>query len=209
MGGIGSGRYWRFDTKHCVTDYQVLDVRRWAREGCLQPGDRFGWQWTEDGEQTGSIQVAVELGRIRLIYRSQSPGSDWENMDYAVRLLSTPCQYGGERQWFACPAVGCGRRVAKLYGGRVFACRHCHQLAYPSQREPSYDRIVRRADNIRARLGWEPGLYGIPGGRPKGMHRRTYERLVSEVDRLSDEAEAAFADRMAEHLFKLDARFGR
>lgn len=55
MGGIGRGRYWRFDAKDCVTEYQAPDVRRWAREGCLQPGNRFGRQRTEDSEQTGSI----------------------------------------------------------------------------------------------------------------------------------------------------------
>ena len=28
---------------------------------------------------------------------------------------------------FICPAAGCGRRVAILYGGGNFACRHCYQ----------------------------------------------------------------------------------
>ena len=123
-----------------------------------------------------------------------------------MRLLTTPCNYGGERQWFACPAVGCGRRVAKLYGGRVFACRLCHELAYPSQREAEHDRLARRADAIRARLGWEPGLDGLQGGRPKGMHRRTFERLSSEVEWLSDRAEAVFAVHMADQLDKFNAR---
>jgi hypothetical protein len=31
--------------------------------------------------------------------------------------------------------AGCGQRVAILYGGDIFACRHCYQLAYPSARE--------------------------------------------------------------------------
>lgn len=207
MGGFGSGRHWRFDTNATVADYRALDVRRWAREGLLEPGSRFRWQWTEDGERVAWIQAAAEIGRVRLIYKCRSNGQDWEDMEYPVRLLTTPCNYGGERQWFACPAVGCGRRVAKLYGGRVFACRHCHQLAYPSQREASHDRKARRADAIRARLGWEPGLYGLRGGRPKGMHRRTFVRLVAEVDRLSDEAEAALDFHMAGHLDRLHRKY--
>jgi len=33
----------------------------------------------------------------------------------------------------------CGRSVNNLYGaGRLFACRHCYQLAYASQREPAH-----------------------------------------------------------------------
>ena len=36
---------------------------------------------------------------------------------------------------FICPAAGCGRRVAILYRGGIFACRHCYRLAYASSRE--------------------------------------------------------------------------
>lgn len=208
MGGIGSGRHWRFDRKESVANYRALDVRRWAREGYLEPGNCFGWQWTEDGERVAWIQVTVEPGRVRLVYKCKSNGGDWEDMAYPVRLLTTPCHYGGERQWFDCPAKGCGRRVAKLYSGRVFACRHCHQLAYPSRREASHDRKAHRADTIRERLGWEPRLYGLRGGKPKGMHRRTYARLVAEVDRLSDEAEDAFNFFIADHLDRLNRKIG-
>lgn len=31
------------------------------------------------------------------------------------------------------PPVGCGWRVAILYGGGLFACRHYYLLVYPSQ----------------------------------------------------------------------------
>jgi hypothetical protein len=64
----------------------------------------------------------------------------------------------GSRAWFICPAVGCGRRVAILYGGSIFACRHCYQFAHASSREDAGDRATRRADKLRARLDWEPGI---------------------------------------------------
>jgi hypothetical protein len=78
--------------------------------------------------------------------------------------------------------------VATLYGGRVFACRKCHRLAYPSQREDASDRAGRRADKIRDRLGWDAGILNGPGSKPKGMHWRTFERLVQEHDRWSDKS---------------------
>jgi hypothetical protein len=72
-----------------------------------------------------------------------------------------------------------------IYGGGIFACRKCHQLAYPSQSENFADRAVRRADRLRARLGWPGGvLEGADWGKPKGMHWRTYERLCDEHDGL-------------------------
>ena len=90
-------------------------------------------------------------------YRHNSGGSDWQPMDYPVRLDWTDCTLGGRRAWLLCPERGCGRRVALLYigGSGIFACRHCYKLAYASQRETPDDRAVRRADRIRDRLGWE------------------------------------------------------
>ncbi|MFO1371429.1 MAG: hypothetical protein U1F42_03225 [Candidatus Competibacteraceae bacterium] len=183
MGGCGSGRHWHFGAKDTTDDYRVLDVRRWQREGYLEPGRWFGWQWTRDGETVASIQVRAESDRVILSYRHQSGGGEWKSEEYPVYLDRTPCTYGDVRAWFRCPARGCGRRVAILYGGAIFACRRCYRLAYPSQREASHERATRRADKIRARLGWEPGILNGEDGKPKGMHWRTYERLSAEVEK--------------------------
>ena len=40
-----------------------------------------------------------------------------------------------------------------------------------------YDRAYKRADKLRAELGWGPGIIHAPGGKPKGMHWRTFWRL--------------------------------
>lgn len=142
--------------------------------------------------------MRAEHGQVRLIYSSRDYGDACERHDYPVRLLSQPCHYGGHREWFACPARGCGRRVAKLYGGRIFACRHCYQLAYSSQREASFQRCQRRADAIKERLGWADDPELMAGMKPKGMHWRTYHRLVDKLDRLEAEADAGMAINLLE-----------
>lgn len=177
MGGFNSGRH---GGGRCTDDMRPLDVRKIHRAGMLMPGCSFTWQWTRNGETTASIRLRVEVDRVFLDYRNQSAqrnGGEWESMNYAVLLDWTPCTYGGRRAWWRCPAVGCGRRVAVLHGGRVFACRQCHRLAYRSQREALDDRATRRADKLRARLGWEAGILNGDGWKPKGMHSRTFERL--------------------------------
>ena len=181
MGGSGSGRGYQ-GGKDTTSDMRMLDVRRLQRDGLLDPGRAFGWQWTRNGTEVASIQMRMELDRVILNYRSRSHGGEWQAMEYPVTLEWTPCHLGGRRAWFRCPARGCGRRVAILFGGSIFACRHCHKLAYPCQRETDDDRAARRADTIRRRLGWEPGILNGEGGKPRGMHWRTFERLRAEHD---------------------------
>ena len=145
-----------------------------------------------------SIQVRAESERIILNYRHKSGGSDWQPMDYPVRLDWTDCTLGGRRAWLLCPARGCGRRVALLYigGAGIFACRHCYKLAYQCQRETDDDRAMRRADAIRRRLGWGAGIANPPGGKPKGMHWRTYARLTSEQNAFAMASFAGMAARL-------------
>jgi hypothetical protein len=182
MGGMGSGRYWHAGAKDTTDGYLSIDVRSWKREGLLTPDQAFGWQWSSDGEVAASIGVHTEPGRIMLTYRHRSGGDDWKHASYPVSLDWTACHLGGQRPWFLCPARGCGRRVAILYGGGIFACRHCYELAYPSQRETWDDRAARRANRIRAKLGWEPGILSDDGSKPKGMHWNTFERLTAQHD---------------------------
>lgn len=193
MGGSGSGNRWRYGAKSSTDDYRALDVRRWAREGMLKPGYWGGWQWTRSGEVVASIQMRAEEDRVILMYRHRSGGEDWKDEQYPVRIVQTPCNLGGSRPWFICPALGCGRRVAILYGGGIFACRHCYQLAYASAREDAGDRATRRADRIRARLGWEPGILNGSGDKPKWMRWRTFYRLTEQHDQLVNRSMHAVA----------------
>lgn len=177
MGGYGSGR--KFGA-NVTEDYRHIDIRRWQREGLLKPGNGFDTTWSRNGEKIAGISVKVEAGRLRLINNfRKSEADEWESLDYPVKLQTTQCHYGGIRYWFTCPANGCGRRVAILYSaGKYFACRHCYQLAYQSQREDKGDRGHRGANKIRAKLGWQPGIANRPEGKPQGMHWRTYNRLM-------------------------------
>lgn len=188
MGGFGSGR--KFGA-NVTDDYRQIDIRRWQRDGLLFPGSHINWQWLRNGEKIASIVAKVEAGYLRLIYNYRAPGSeDWGPLDYPVRLQTTPCHYGGVRYWFTCPAVGCGRRVAILYlGGKYFACRDCYQLAYQSQREDKGDRGHRGANKIRTKLGWPVGIANPPEGKPKGMHWRTYNRLMLKQLRYANDAQ--------------------
>ena len=196
MGGSGSGRRWHYSAKDTTESYLSIDVRWLKREGVLSPGTSRGINWSRHGEVTAAIAIKAERGRVLLTYRQRSGGEEWKQHEYPIHLATTPCHMGGERDWFLCPARGCGLRVAVLYGGGIFACRECYRLAYPSQREDAADRAARRAHRIRDRMGWSGGvLEGSGWGKPKGMHWRTYQRLCDEHDTFEDVVNRAFIAR--------------
>ena len=179
MGGFGSGR---FSSRSTTSHYHELDIRHWHRKGILKPNRSFTWNWLRNDEVLSSIRVSTFQDMVRLTYSHKINGKTGENKNYPIYIDWTNCHFGGERPWFLCPAAGCGRRVAILYCGSIFACRHCYNLAYACQRETIHDRELRRVEKIRDRLGWEPGILNRAGSKPKGMHWSTYIKLVNEHD---------------------------
>jgi hypothetical protein len=184
VGGAGSGGWYRFDKKTITDECQSIDVRHLHRNGLLRTGHSFSLRWSRAGRQIGSVGgVAHDDDRVTFFYghRSGGSGAEWEEVEETVALEWTVCNFGGERPWFLCPGAGCGRRVAVLYGPeKYFLCRHCYDLRYESQREDKTHRALRRAQKVRERLGGSTNMTEPFPEKPKGMHRRTYDRLWEE-----------------------------
>jgi hypothetical protein len=175
----------RHGWKSTTASYRQIDVRWMRRRGYLRPGMQSSLWWSLNGEPTGSINYRVERDRIVLSYRHRRHDlEEWQSVEYPVLLDWTRCNYGGERAWFRCPARGCGRRVAVLWGGEIFACRQCHNLAYESQNETAYSRALGKVQDIRRKLGGDP--CGDFPPKPKGLHWRTYNRLRAKADEAED-----------------------
>ena len=213
MGGFGSGRpagSGRAKVEAC----RSIDANRLHREGCLKPGRICSMQWMRDGETVASINLRAEHDRLHLTYRVRIGGGEWEDVNETVRIVRTPCRFGGARPYFVCPGVvngtACGRRVAKLYGpGRYFLCRHCYRLAHASQSEGAWDRILRRANKVRQRLGGDPGMASRFPPKPKGMWRRTYDRLREQAFDAEMRVDEAFSVQTERLLSRIDNRKGK
>ena len=168
--------------KRTTDEMLCLDVLQLHRSDCLKPGKSGHHTWTRNGCQAGKINFLVTTDGVQLSYHQRQGADDWRHMAYLVPLECTACHLGGSRPWWLCPTSGCGRRVRMLFGDRMFACRHCHDLAYASTRESSSERTLRRAGKLRKRLGWDAGLLNPPQGRPKGMHWSTFLKLGGQVN---------------------------
>jgi hypothetical protein len=68
-------------------------------------------------------------------------------------------------------------------GADQFASRQAHGLAYRSTRENEHLRQITAAQKIRSRLKGDLSIYAPLPQRPSRMHRRTYERLASTLER--------------------------
>ena len=171
----------RATTDGCMS----IDVRVWHREGLLRAGNCFPHSLTWLREPTEGIGVLAEARAVVLMFRSRSFGGGYgPRITHRVPITWTPCALGGRRPWFRCEARRngsyCGRRVALLYSaGGVFACRHCHQLSYESQKETPRLRSIRRARRIRMRLGAGFSFAEPFPDKPRGMHWKTYRWLCA------------------------------
>ncbi|MDP9357618.1 MAG: hypothetical protein M3R02_20495 [Chloroflexota bacterium] len=182
MGGCGSGR--RADASPTTDTALVLDVRILARNGGLAPGfHAHTWPsvW-------GDVVVSYAAGEAELMfqYRTRpSWWSEWRDVRQAIRIERTSCHFGGSRPRFACPL--CFHRVAVLYlFDGALRCRACHGLAYASTREDRPQRVLRKANRLRTKLGGEPAL-GIIPRRPDWLGERAYWKAIQRIRDLDEE----------------------
>jgi hypothetical protein len=98
-----------------------IDVRRWHREGRLQPGQHFLYSWTCGGKPWGSITVRTEWDAVVLMFKIQaSQDGEGKSIEQRVPIAWTACHLGGRRPWFRCTVYSAGR-----YCGRRVASRCC------------------------------------------------------------------------------------
>jgi hypothetical protein len=181
MGGLGSGRQSRSDAVGFVESHLRIDVRRWQREGLLEPKQSFSRCWRKN-EAVADFTVNVEVRGdvVVLTYEIWHPerprGEQLEPIQLRVGLTFTLCNYGGQRPWFLCPMPECGLRVAILHlVGLYFGCRDCHSIDYMSQRMNRPQRASHRIQQIRTRL-----MKPLPE-KPSRMRWATYQRLIEKA----------------------------
>ncbi len=192
MGGLGSGGWYRWSTKSTTANFWNFHIKTLKKYGLFNsPMRKHGsWSWSQNGEERSNISYELNTldehsPYIRVHYTNKNTE---EKHDYKIRLSTTSPNYGGKRWWFHCPAARCGKRVGVLFMGNIFACRHCYNIAYPSQNESPAQRMLSRAQKIQQQLGGS-GCMDELVIRPKGMHKKTFERKFELMNRLEEVAD--------------------
>lgn len=187
MGGSGSGRWQR--GKALTTHLKRLDVGKVQRPA---KGHGTHFQRWNDGASAWLLfrPLSAEV-EMRL------PGQPTQR--HTIELDTTPLHFGGHRVWWKCPR--CHARVGVLYWqGWRWQCRQCAGLVHESTRQSDDSRAFAKVNKVRDALGWGGGLASPMGGRPKGMHWKTYARLMQELADASVAAVGASDVVMERHM---------
>jgi hypothetical protein len=206
MGGFGSGRWSRDDTRVPVEACLVIGVNNLLQKRILRPGvcTTINWSSVDGWGRTvndASIGTEATTRGIALRYTTTDYDGNRTDHDYAVVVVWARCHFGGKRPYFICPGVvngvTCMRRVAKLYkppAGHYFLCRHCYNLTYYSCNESGdlHFTARRRAKRAARKLRLTDPEHVYTMDRPKGMHKRTFQRLRQDVIDAIEHEHSAF-----------------
>ena len=170
-----------------LEDGLKLNINKLIGRGGVQPGSKtraiVGCPQAYGGQSLSGVLTAELSYPVRGWMRLEL-GSE----DHWLELVTEARHFGGRQWYFLCPRTG--RRVSVLWkppGAQSFACRQAwgRQVAYGSQFQSPYHRASSAVQDIQRRLRKEPytPLVGdeLPP-RPKGMHRRTYEKTVRRYE---------------------------
>jgi Family of unknown function (DUF5681) len=165
-----------------LQDGLKLDLNRLIRQHVMRPGanqlSTIRWSYRHTDKEIASGRITAEMtqelrGRFRI---------ELGDLDQWIELVAVARPYGGRQWYFLCPRTE--RRASVLWkppGARSFACRQAwgRQVAYGSQFQSPYQRASSAAQGIRYRLGEKED---VSPPRPKGMHRRTYEKIMRRYE---------------------------
>jgi hypothetical protein len=137
----------------------------------------------------GTIRFEVAGGpdaqRLVLEFPCRSESETLDPVRQAITCYWREAHYGGRYLVFLCSECHHSARV--LYARYTdddhlisfFSCRKCAGIAYQSTMGHRWDRSARRVEKLRLRLEWREG--GTVPIKPRGMHEKTYQRILGEL----------------------------
>ena len=150
-----------YDRKATADESHDISIFRLKKWGMLKAGySSTTVTWTSNQTNKQS-KIGLEVSMtdepfVRLSYAITDGQGNSTPYDNEVSLITTPCNLGGVRYWFACPS--CGRRVAVLYlapGNVYFRCRNCNNLSYQSRNTSGLEEwghTSRQIDQLRSEI---------------------------------------------------------
>lgn len=144
--------------------------------------------FSTNGQSTGTIGLTTSFNnskpvKINLDYVMVDRGIE-RSQD--INITAIPCNYGGERYFFKCPA--CDNKCFKVYLlATYFKCRQCHNLTYESNNRPPTYRNLNKVFGL-AFIEDSP-IYAKAKRYPtyKGRYTRNYLKTIYKLNNIDYE----------------------
>jgi hypothetical protein len=156
-----------------------------------------------------SLQAAESAAHIRIRVRAHphcivvSPAENRTPRRITrIPVERITCRLGGGRLFFRCPR--CLARRAVLYvadESAAVGCRGCLGLVYASQDERKIDRLWRKQDGLKGKLGRRPRGRA---GKPQGMHWFSYLNICARLAVTVQKEDRLFIDSSRRLLDRID-----
>ena len=184
--GRGVGPKWTVES--IAADYNYIDVLTLYRRGLLANS----WvSFVPILRWPGVIKIRASRYLVVVEWRDRVAPQQ-------IRVSWTQCHLGGARPWIHC---ACGRRVTRLFKGLAgYYCRQClGNPRYACQAKSTQGRLHFEACKLRLRLGGIASLSAPFPERPRGMHRRTFERLRRRAEKLEARISPRLRDKPTDY----------
>ncbi|HOX30531.1 MAG TPA: hypothetical protein P5080_05070 [Candidatus Paceibacterota bacterium] len=197
------GRYYS-STKPEADYLKKIDISWLKQQGLLQRWHSSTISWT-NGFTGDKSSIGIEVALLdddkyaRIHYTQTEQNGEKRDFDYRIPITSTPCNYGGQRYWFACPwyknGVYCGRRVRTLYkAGDYFACRHCYNLTYSERNtnrryrmHPLFETLLTKDKIDKLEKKIKKRFYAGKPTKKQQQLEKLYQRTAINYSRLKAE----------------------
>lgn len=184
MGGKGSGRWIRNNSKMTTDQVLNITIKMLNDHGCLCPGAQ-GYIHL-DHHCIQAITFHTQENVIILKYRYNRFVDNCYEIQTAIKIEHQPLHFGGHRSYFVCP--DCGRKVTALFFMQmIFRCRSCHLLTYRSQQLCKINRSINKIKNIHNHLGCYTNAFDSIPAKPWYMHKQKYFRMCADEQKTKDE----------------------
>lgn len=204
MGGFGSGR--SCIKKILVEDCFQINIDKLYRLGGIGVKHDYilKWQHPRNREVFSEIRVKADNNSLILSYEAVIKATQERlGIQTLIEIEWTNPPLGGRRPWFICPE--CNKRIGKLYkpnNEHFFWCRLCWDLTYQSRMDgnDSISVALNKINRLKKKLRWNCGdeevatEYSPLPPRPKGQHKKTYQKIIEQIIKTEEVAKNAMID---------------
>lgn len=195
MGGFGSTR-WRGNAPRVTREEVRTRLRSsWLPKELHSDSREAHGVLKRNGRPKMRCEFSAAVNGLRLLtIRYRLAWAPSHTTSESIVIESVPQPLAGSRWWFRCP--GCNTRRAELLlppNRDRFRCRRCANVSYLSQRLRTHQRLDLRARRLGRRIDWNRDDDAeVPPDRPRGMHRKTFERHLAAIEEVEEKREEDF-----------------